>query len=117
MNIENRSGIHPKGHRVLVLPEQVEKRSKGGIVFAEESVRKEEMAQIKGVVIDVGNGCWADQPDQEWCKVGDTIIFGRYAGVFYDGYDGKKYRIIKDLDVVAVLEPVGSNNNEESSYE
>jgi co-chaperonin GroES (HSP10) len=102
--VMNDSGIHPKGARVLVLPEQVEKQSKGGIVFHDEAVKREEMAQTKGVVVEVGPDCWLDQNTQEWAKVGDTIVFGRYAGVFYDGKDGKKYRLINDLDVVATLD-------------
>lgn len=99
---ENVSGIIPRGHRVLVLPDQVEEKSAGGIVVVTGSdMKKEELAQINGKVIAMGNTCYHDQTEP-WCELGDTVIFGKYSGLFYTGDDGKKYRIVNDLDIVAV---------------
>jgi len=64
------------------------------------------MAQINGVVIELGTTAYADQ-DSPWCYVGDRVIIGKYAGLIYDGADGKKYRVINDLDVVAVIKKEG----------
>lgn len=98
----NTSGFIPVGARVLVLPEQVEEKSEGGIIInIGNDLKREELAQINGVVVDMGNTCYHDQP-APWCKTGDTIMFGKYSGLFYTGDDEKKYRIINDLDVVAV---------------
>ena len=36
-------------------------------------------------------------------EVGDTVVFIRYSGVLTEGEDGKKYRVLKDKDVMAVV--------------
>jgi co-chaperonin GroES (HSP10) len=97
-------GIHPKGHRVLVLPDEVETTTKSGIITATGTqVLREELAQVDGIVVAMGNTCYSDQPES-WCKLGDRVIFGKYSGIIRFGKDGKKYRIINDLDVVATLD-------------
>jgi len=102
--VSNESGIYPVGHRVLVLPEQVEEKSEGGIILHHgTNLAREEMAQIKATVVALGTTAYADQPSA-WCKEKDRVVIGKYSGLLYDGFDGKKYRIINDLDVVAVIE-------------
>lgn len=105
----NESGIYPVGHRVLILPEQIEEKTEAGIILHTSSQKsREEMAQINGIVIELGNTCYNDQ-QFPWCDVGDKVIFGKYSGLIYDGQDGKKYRIINDLDVVAVVKKGNTN--------
>jgi co-chaperonin GroES (HSP10) len=97
-------GINPKGHRLLVLPDEVEVTTKSGIVIATGVQEfREQLAQVDGVVVAMGNTCYSDQPEP-WCKVGDRIIFGKYSGIIREGKDGKKYRVINDLDCVATIE-------------
>ena len=97
-------GINPKGHRILVLPDEVETKSAGGIITSVGvQALREELAQVDGVVVAMGNTCFSDQPEP-WCQVGDRVIFGKYSGIMRGGKDGKKYRVINDLDVVATLE-------------
>lgn len=97
-------GINPKGPRVLVLPDEVETKTASGIITSVgAAAMREELAQVDGIVIAMGNTCYHDQPDP-WCKVGDRVIFGKYSGIIRDGKDGKKYRVINDLDVVATLD-------------
>lgn len=95
--------IKPAGHRIVVLPDDVETTTKSGIVIATGTQElREQLAQVDGVVISMGPTCFADQPE-DWCAIGDRVIFGKYSGIIRE-VDGKKYRIINDLDVVAVLE-------------
>jgi co-chaperonin GroES (HSP10) len=102
-------GIVPKGARVLILPDEVEVKTKSGIITSTGTqVLRDELAQVDGVVVAMGNTCFHDQPEP-WCKVGDRVIFGKYSGIFRVGNDEKTYRIINDLDVVATLE---RNTNE-----
>lgn len=97
-------GIYPKGARVLILPDEVETRTKSGIITATGSqVQREEMAQVDGIVVAMGNTCYHDQPEP-WCKVGDRVVFGKYSGIFREGRDGKTYRVINDLDIVATID-------------
>lgn len=100
----NESGIRPLGHRVLVLPEVVEETTSSGIIIAKATTHKEQMAQIRALVIEVGPGAWQDTTSPEWAKEGDTVLIGKYSGLVYEGKDSKDYRVINDLDVVARVE-------------
>lgn len=99
---QNTSGFLPLGHRLLVRPDTVEKRTSGGLYLPQEVTGRDEMAQVKGVVVAVGEGCWKDTTSAEWAKPGDRIVFGKYSGLQYDGADAIKYRILNDLDVVGL---------------
>lgn len=102
--MQNTSGIHPKGHRVLILPDPVEEVTQSGIIVSVgENRDRERLAQLKGTVVELGNTAWLDQPSP-WAQVGDHVIFGKYSGLIYQGNDNKEYRIINDLDVVALVD-------------
>jgi len=102
--MQNTSGIHPKGHRVLILPDPVEEVSKNGIILSVgENRDRERLAQLKGTIVELGNTAWLDQPSP-WANEGDHVIFGKYSGLIYQGADEKEYRIINDLDVVALVD-------------
>lgn len=98
----NTSGWKPTGHRVLVRVEQVERKTESGIIISDITADKEQIAQDSGVVVDLGNTAYSDQ-SEPWCKVGDYVKFGRYAGQVIrpkEALDGVEYRVINDLDVV-----------------
>lgn len=102
--VVNESGIRPAGHTVLVYPEAVEHTTASGIVLSTSSqAAREEMAQVDGFLVAVGPTSWSDQP-APYAVVGERVMFGKYKGIVREGKDGKKYRIINDLDIVAVLE-------------
>ena len=100
----NTSGWKPTGHRILVRVEQVERKTESGIIIADITADKEQIAQDAGIVVEVGNTAYSDQSEQ-WCEVGDYIKFGRYAGQVIrpkEADDEVEYRVINDLDVVLV---------------
>jgi co-chaperonin GroES (HSP10) len=99
----NESGITPLGHRIVVLPEEVESKTESGIILHAKSTEREEMAQTKGVVIAIGEDAYNDTPSK-WCREGDAVIFAKYSGLLWDGHDGKKYRVLNDLDIVAIID-------------
>ena len=104
-------GINPTGHIVLVLPEEVEVKSKAGIILTTASqTQRESMAQTEATVIALGNTAYSDQAFP-WCKVGDRVLFAKYAGTMCQDQDGKTYRLINDLDVKAILDPVEGDSN------
>lgn len=96
----NTAGFEPLGHKLLVEPLSVEKTTSSGIVLAMETTNKDEMAQIVGTVIAVGPAAWSDNAVQAWAAPGDRVLFAKYAGLLWNGADGKKYRVINDLDIV-----------------
>lgn len=102
----NPSGITPLGHRVLILPLKVEEKTKSGIILADgDTLRKEQMAQDKGQVVALGSDVWKDQETQDQAKVGDTVVYARHAGNLWTGLNGVQYRLVNDLDIVALLDP------------
>ena len=98
--------VKPLGYRVLIKPDEIEYKTKGGIILADHTVKQEQGAQVVGTVLDIGEDCWADTATGEpWCKVGDRVIFAKYSGMkIWDSLEGK-YRddmlLLNDTDITA----------------
>lgn len=95
----------PSGWRIAILPYRGAEKTKGGIVLAEETQRKTQLATVCGYVLKVGSLAYADEskfPTGPWCKEGDWIIFGRYAGARIP-IDGGEIRLINDDEVLGVV--------------
>jgi co-chaperonin GroES (HSP10) len=96
-----------KGYRILVKPDDIKTTSDGGIVLVLDE-RMEQASQQFGTVIDIGPTCWTNAEGEkleQWCAVGDRILFSKHAGRFvYDPDDNdEEYMIILDTDVIATL--------------
>lgn len=95
----------PTGWRIAILPYRGAEKTKGGIVLAEETQKKTQLATVCGYVLKVGDLAYADEsrfPTGPWCKTGDWIIFGRYAGARIP-IDGGEIRLINDDEVLGVV--------------
>ncbi len=102
--MSNPSGINPKGYRILLRPKEVARQSAGGIILnTEAQSEREQMANTIGIVVDMGDNCFIEQPTP-WCKIGDKVAFAKYAGLLYTGKDGINYRMINDGDITATLD-------------
>jgi chaperonin GroES len=102
--MSNESGINPVGWRILVKPQEINEQTSSGIIVTTGSFKdREQLANTTGVVVAMGADCFADEPSP-WCKVGDKIIFAKYAGLLYLGKDGNQYRMINDKDVTGTLD-------------
>ena len=101
----NKSGFRAVGHRVLLSPDEVEKKSAGGIVLVEKTVVAEENKAVICTVLEIGHDCWSDK-STDYCEVGDRVLVGLYTGKFHiSPIDGKKYRFVMDTDVISPLPP------------
>lgn len=100
----NNSGIHPKGERILIKPEAVEKTSAGGIILVDKSVEQFANAQAFGTLVATGPDAWSDYKEP-FAKVGDRVMFAKYGGLQVDGKDGEKYRLANDTDITATVDP------------
>lgn len=90
----------PVAHRIIVKPDEVEKKTKSGIVLARDE-RQEKNAQVHGTILSIGEDAWvAFNPKTEFAglKVGDRVAYARYAGKPLE--DGTLALV--DEDVVAV---------------
>ena len=54
---------------------------------------------MKGTIVAVGNGT---KDEEMVLKVGDQVLYGKYAGTELE-FEGKKYLIMRQSDVVAIL--------------
>ena len=114
-------GLEPVGPRVLVWPIPTEEKSAGGIVLMQSLTEREDMAQIRAIVVDLGAEAFEDVTSF-WANHGDHVLIAKYAGLFWTGKDGRKYRVINDADIVArilvdepcdqVLTPAGITSQE-----
>ena len=95
----------PTGWRIVVLPFRPPKKTKGGIVLAEQVAERQQIATVCGYVVATGPLAYADKekfPEGPWCQKGDWIVFGRYAGARI-GIDGGEIRILNDDEVLAKI--------------
>ena len=91
----------PLGDRLLVERLEAESKTAGGIVLPDAAKEK----PIQGKVIAVGEGRRNDSGEvvPMQVKAGDRILFGKYAGTEVK-VDGDEYLIMKEDDVLAVLD-------------
>ncbi len=94
--------IKPVLHRVLVKPDEVEKRTQSGIIIQYD--KREEKAVETGTVISIGSTAYQEfgtTAESEGIKPGSKVTFAKYAGKeILDGED--KYLILNDEDIVGV---------------
>lgn len=94
----------PCGNKILVQMDKVDEVNPGGKIHIPRQVtERDEMSQMVGTLVAVGECAWADQP-HVWARVGDRVKFAKYAGFLHkeEGSD-TPYRVMHDLDVVMVL--------------
>ena len=93
--------LKPLGGRVVVEPLEQEEVTAGGIVLPETAKEKPQ----KGNVLSVGAGD-RDEKGKRIAmdvKVGDTVLFAKYAGTEIK-IDGKKLLILRESDLLAIIE-------------
>ena len=93
--------IRPLHDRVIVKRMEEERTSPGGIVIPDAATEK----PVKGEVIAAGNGKISENGDVRALdvKVGDTVLFGKYAGTEVK-VDGDDLLVMKEDDIMAVIE-------------
>lgn len=89
--------LRPLGNRVVVKLLTEEEKTKSGIILP-DTVDKEKKAE--GSIIAIGNG---EKILKFSLKVGDRVIFGKYAGEEVKIED-VEYKILTEEDVLAVIE-------------
>ena len=95
----------PTGWRILVLPFKQKEKTKGGIILADDTVERSQVASTSGLILDMGPHCYDKErfPEGPWAKKGDWIIFARYAGSRIK-IDGGEIRLLNDDEVLATVE-------------
>ena len=93
--------LKPLGGRVIVEPIEQEEMTAGGIILPETAKEKPQ----EGKILAAGPG----ERDEDGkriameVKVGDKVLYGKYSGTEVK-VDGKKLLILKENDILAVVE-------------
>lgn len=92
--------LRPLSDRVVVRRMEEEKTTAGGIVLPDSAKEK----PVKGEILAVGEGKRADNGTviPMSVKVGDKVLFGKYAGQEIK-VDGQEVLVMREDDVIAVL--------------
>ena len=96
----------PTGWRLLVLPFKMKEKTKGGVILAEDTLERQQVASQVGLVLAMGPQCYKDKeryPEGPWCKEKDWVMFARYAGSRIK-IDGGEMRLLNDDEVLATID-------------
>ena len=93
--------VKPLEDRVLVKPIESESKTASGIYLPEAAKEK----PVRGKVIATGPGKRLDNGKraQPSVKVGDTVVYGKYAGTEVE-IKGDKHLIIKETELLGIIE-------------
>lgn len=87
--------IKPLADRVLIEQEEALAQTASGLYIPDTAKEKPQ----QGTVIAAGPGK-KDEPME--VKVGDKVLYGKYAGTEVS-FEDKKYLIVKQSDILAIL--------------
>lgn len=88
--------IRPLQDRVVIKKLEAEEKTQGGLILTSSAKEAPQMAEV----IAVGPGT-KDEPME--IKVGDKVIFAKYGGTDVK-YQGTEYTIMRQADILAVVE-------------
>lgn len=93
--------IRPLGDRVVARRLESEKTTAAGIVIPDTATEK----PIQGVIVAIGAGKALENGDVRALsvKVGDKILFGKYAGTEVK-LDGQELLVLREDDILGVIE-------------
>lgn len=109
--------IKPVGHRLTVKPytqKELDPLMKDalaseflkGFQVVNSNEDRENASVDRGIVLAIGSTAWQNESHGyvPWCKVGDEILFAKFAGKFVKDPDTQlDVFILNDEDVVAVV--------------
>jgi len=94
--------LKPLGDRVVVKASEAEEQTKSGLFIPDTAKEKPQ----KGTIMAVGDGRWDDEGKKRIpldVKVGDKVLFGKYAGTEIK-VDGEEFLMMREDDLLAVVE-------------
>lgn len=92
--------VRPLSDRVLVKRLEEEETTKGGIIIPDTAKEKPQ----QGKVVAIGDGKLLDNGTRitPAVKVGETVLFGKYAGTEIK-VEGEEYLILREDDIFGVF--------------
>ena len=96
----------PVGWRILVLPFKAQEKTKGGVILTDKTVEDSQLTASVALVLSTGPDAYNDKekfPNGPWCKQGDWVVFGRYAGSRLK-IEGGEVRLLNDDEILGTVE-------------
>lgn len=104
------------GHKVIVKPQSLQRKTKGGLVLPYSDEKLAKASIQRGTVVSIGNNAYKafrviDDNGREvngvpWCRIGDEVLYSRYVGQHYEPEEKEdeddRYIILNDDDIHAV---------------
>ena len=91
--------LKPLEDKLVIKKIEVEETTQSGIVLPSSAKEEPNTAEI----VAIGSGITEDEKKKDQVKVGDRVVFSKYAGTELE-LDKEKYTIIKFSDILAVVE-------------
>lgn len=91
--------LRPLGDRVVIKKVEAEEKTKSGIVLPSSAKEQPQMAEVLAIGAEVEN----DEKTKGQLKVGDKIIFSKYAGTEIK-VENQEVTVLKFSDILAVIE-------------
>ena len=91
--------LRPLDDKIVIKKIEMEERTASGIVLPSSAKEESNVAEI----IALGNKIDKDEDMKGLLKVGDKVVFSKYAGSEIE-LEREKFTIIKFADVLAVIE-------------
>lgn len=92
--------LKPLADRVILKQFKAEEKTKSGLILAASAQEKPEMFEV----VEVGPGGMVDGNEVKMTvAAGDRVIVGKYSGTTVK-VDGEEYYIVRQGDILAVVE-------------
>lgn len=85
--------IRPLGERIVVEPLEAEEKTKGGIVLPDNAKEKPQLGKVAVISVDTKLSI----------KINENVLYRKFSGTEFESEDGKKYLILEDKDILAVI--------------
>ena len=94
----------PTGWRIMILPYKGQGKTDGGIVLTNETVERQQVSTLLGYVLKVGPQAYDGErfSSGPWCKPGDWVLIGRYAGSRIH-IEGGEIKLLNDDEIIATV--------------
>lgn len=91
--------LKPLDDKIVIKKVEKEETTKSGIVLPNSAKEESNIAEV----VAIGKGITSDEDKKYEIKVGDKVIFSKYAGSEVE-LDKEKFTILKYQDILAVIE-------------
>jgi co-chaperonin GroES (HSP10) len=105
--MRNEIDLLPMEFNVIVALDPDEEKTAGGIIIPTEKVERNRIEETEGTLIAASPLAFGyeEWPDGAYVpQLGDRVFFARYAGILVER-GGKWVRVVKDKEIVAVVQP------------